>query len=71
MRVLSYDRKNEPVKTKAKENSTIIWGIKNAIRNVSRPPDVIYHKGDLGKEPMILVFGKTPDEVVEKISKLV
>lgn len=71
MRVLSYDRQKEPAKTKAKENSTIIWGIKNAIKNVSRPPDVIFHKGDLGKEPMILVFGKTPKEVVQKISKLV
>ena len=68
LRVLSYDRYNEPSKTKAKENSTIIWGIKNAIRNVSRPPDIIYHKGDLGKEPIILVFGKTPDDVIEKIS---
>ncbi|MFB5645176.1 MAG: bifunctional hydroxymethylpyrimidine kinase/phosphomethylpyrimidine kinase [Nitrosopumilaceae archaeon] len=69
--VLSYDRKKEPSKTKTEENSTILWGIKNAIRNVSKPPDVIYHKGDLGKEPMILVFGKTPNEVVEKILKLV
>lgn len=69
-RILSYDRLNEPSKTKTKENSTIIWGIKNAIRSVSQPPDVIYHKGDLGKEPMILVFGKTPDDVVKKISQV-
>ncbi|HEU04370.1 MAG TPA: hypothetical protein ENH95_04540 [Nitrosopumilus sp.] len=34
-------------------------------------PDVIYHKGDLGKESMILVFGKNPNEVIEKISKIV
>ena len=71
LKVLSYNRLKEPARTKAKENSTILWGIKNAIRNVSRPPDVIYHKGDLGKEPMILVFGKNPNEVVEKISLLV
>ncbi len=71
LRILSYDRLKEPAKTKAKENSTISWGIKNAIRNISRPPDVIYHKGDLGKESMILVFGKNPNEVIEKISKLV
>jgi len=71
LRILSYDRLKEPAKTKAKENSTISWGIKNAIRNISRPPDVIYHKGDFGKESMILVFGKNPNEVIEKISKLV
>lgn len=67
-RVLSYDRFKEPSKIKTKENSTIIWGIKNATRNLSQPPDVIYHKGDAGKEPMILVFGKTPDDVIKKIS---
>ncbi|MFQ5573902.1 MAG: thiamine-phosphate synthase family protein, partial [Nitrosopumilaceae archaeon] len=71
LRILSYDRLKEPAKIKTKENSTITWGIKNAIRNVSRAPDVIYHKGDLGKEPMILVFGKNPNEVIEKISQLV
>lgn len=68
---LHYDRLREPSKTKARENSTILWGIKNAIKNVSKPPDVIYHKGDFGKEPMILIFGKNPNEVVEKISQLV
>jgi hydroxymethylpyrimidine/phosphomethylpyrimidine kinase len=68
--VLSYDRFNEPTKIKTKENSTISWGIKKAIMDVSRAPDVIYHKGDFGKEPMILVFGREPDEVVKKISKL-
>ncbi len=71
LRILSYDRLKEPVNSKAKENSTISWGIKNSIRNISTPPDIIYHKGDLGKEPMILVFGKNPNEVVEKISQLV
>ena len=29
-------------------------------------PDVIYHMGDFGKEPMIIVFGKTPNDVLEK-----
>jgi len=71
LRILRYDRLKEPAKTKTKENSTISWGIKNAIRNISRPPDVIYHKGDLGKESMILIFGENPNEVIEKISKLV
>ncbi len=69
-KVLNYDRTKEPKIIKNKENSTISWGIKNAIKNISRPPDVIFHKGDFGKEPMILVFGRNPNEVLEKISKL-
>lgn len=70
LKVLSYDRTKEPTRIKTKENLTISWGIKNAIKNISKPPDVIFHKGDLGKEPMILVCGRNPNEVVEKISKL-
>ena len=66
--VLSYDRAHEPIKIKMKENMSISWGIKNAIKNTSRPPDVVYHKGDWGKEPMILIFGKNPNDVLNKIS---
>jgi len=66
--ILSYDRTKEPKKSKQKENSSISWGISNSL-NV-KSPDVIYHKGDIGKEPMILIFGKNPDDVIRKVSKL-
>jgi len=66
--VLSYDRIKEPAKIKSKENSSILWGIKDAIKNSKRIPDVIFHRGDFGKEPMILFFGKTPQDVIKKIS---
>jgi len=66
--VLSYDRSKEPKKSKQKENSSISWGISNCLN--AKSPDVIYHKGDIGKEPMILIFGKNPDDVIRKVSKL-
>nr|AIF17976.1 phosphomethylpyrimidine kinase (thiD) [uncultured marine thaumarchaeote KM3_79_H05] len=66
--VLSYDRSKEPKRSKRKENSSIVWGISNCL-NV-KPPDIIYHKGDIGKEPMILIFGNNPDEIIQKVSKL-
>ena len=69
--VLSYDRMVEPLKTKTKEGYTISWGIRNAIKNAKRPPDLIFHKGDVGKEPMILLFGKEPKEILAKLAKLV
>ena len=65
MLMLSYDRKNESKKSKSKENSSISWGISSCLK--SNIPDIIYHKGDFGKEPMIIVFGETPAEVVRKI----
>jgi len=66
--VLSYDRNKEPKKSKPKENSSISWGISNCINTKS--PDIIYHKGDVGKEPMILIFGNNPGEIIQKVSKL-
>jgi len=66
--ILSYDRSKEPKKSKQKENSSISWGISNCLN--AKPPDIIYHKGDIGKEPMILIFGKNPNDVIRKVSKL-
>ena len=65
-----YDRNHEPKNVK-NGGSTIEWGIKNAIKNSKKPPDIIYHKGDFGKEPMIIVFAETPDIVVKKILKII
>ena len=66
--VLSYDRTKEPKKIKSKENSSIIWGVANSLKN--KCPDLIYHKGDIGKEAMILIFGINPNNVIKKVSKL-
>ena len=66
--VLSYDRNKEPKNIKTKENSSIIWGISSILK--TKCPDLVFHKGDFGKEPMILIFGKTPNDVIKKVSKL-
>ena len=68
--ISSYDRSTEPEKIKTKEGLSIEWGIKYAIKKLEKPPDVIYHKGDFGKEPMIIIFAKTPALIIEKVSKL-
>jgi hydroxymethylpyrimidine/phosphomethylpyrimidine kinase len=65
-----YDRSQEPVEIKSVEGATIPWGVEQAVTRVKRVPDVIYHKGDWGKEPMINVFGFTAVDVAEKILKL-
>jgi hydroxymethylpyrimidine/phosphomethylpyrimidine kinase len=68
--VFSYDRSQESKNVKVK-NSTIEWGIKNVIKNSKKVPDIIYHKGDFGKEPMIIVFGDNPNNVLKKILKII
>ena len=66
----SYDRNEEPKNVKIK-GSTIEWGIEKAVRNSTKIPDAIYHKGDFGKEPMIILFAETPDNVLNKILKII
>jgi len=68
--IASFDRSEEPQGVKAKEGSTLEWGTQRAIRSFGRVPDVIYDRGEVGKEPVIRVLGKTPGEVVDKISKI-
>ena len=67
--VASYDRTKEPKKIKRKEGSTVAWGILAALSN-NPLADVIYHTGDIGKEPMISLFGRNPTEVVNKIKAI-
>ena len=63
----SFDRKDEP----STAPSTMEWGTKHAITVLGRVPDIIYDTGSVGKEPMIRVLGKDPEDVLFKIQKLV
>jgi hydroxymethylpyrimidine kinase / phosphomethylpyrimidine kinase / thiamine-phosphate diphosphorylase len=67
--ISEYQRINEPVYLKKKEGSTIFWGIKAALL-INPTADIVYHKGDFGKEPMIMVFGNEPKEVLDKLKKI-
>jgi hydroxymethylpyrimidine kinase/phosphomethylpyrimidine kinase len=67
--VSSYDRSQEPKRIKRTEGSSVAWGIHTALSK-NRSADVIYHRGDIGKEPMITVFGQNPAEVVSKIKAI-
>jgi hydroxymethylpyrimidine kinase / phosphomethylpyrimidine kinase / thiamine-phosphate diphosphorylase len=69
LQVSEYERNLEPHEYKAKEGHTISWGIKEALRKGPNSK-VIYHKGDFGKEPMIIIFGKDPDEVISYIRRI-
>ena len=65
LRITNYDRNKEPRSSKKKENSSIAWGVSSCLK--LDPPDIIYHKGDMGKEPMIIIFGNDPSDVIKKI----
>ena len=70
MKVSEYDRRLEPQKIKTKEGYTIPWGIKKAILK-NKWVRGIYHKGDIGKEPMVIMFGHHPGEIIEYLKKII
>ena len=61
-----YCRDQEPEKSKLIEGKTISWGVQKALLD-NPESEIIYHKGDFKKEPMILVFGEHPLEIIVKI----
>lgn len=67
--VLFYNRADEPRYIK-ESGSSVAWGVKEATRQTQIRPDAICHCGDMGKEPMTLVFGKTPSDVLAKIQRI-
>jgi hydroxymethylpyrimidine/phosphomethylpyrimidine kinase len=68
--VSSFDRQEEPPVVKEKEGSSLEWGTENVLSKQAEVPDIIFDRGDVGKEPMIRVLGRTPDEVVDKVLAL-
>ena len=65
-----YFRDQEPVKLKQVEGRTISWGVQKALLD-NPESEIIYHKGDFKKEPMILVFGQHPLELIVKIREII
>jgi len=65
-----YDRSKEPAEVKAEEGRTVSWGVGEAIKMRGYVPDLIYHHGDYGKEPMALVFGRDAVDVARKLMRI-
>lgn len=61
-----YLREDEDIDSRNREGSTVSWGIKTAFEK-KNTAEIVFHQGDLGKEPMIMVFGKDPLDVINKI----
>lgn len=65
LKVSFYNRMEEPEEIKEAEGSTITWGVEQAIKRIKTKPDVIYHQGGWGKEPMLVLIGENAVEVAE------
>ncbi|MEM0036809.1 MAG: bifunctional hydroxymethylpyrimidine kinase/phosphomethylpyrimidine kinase [Candidatus Korarchaeum sp.] len=72
LRVSWYDRREEPAEVKEKEGATVPWGMKVAIERIGGMPDAVFHRGDWGKEPMVVLLGRDAVELanlVREVSK--
>ncbi len=57
LKISSYNRLEEPEEQRKIEGGSISWGVQQAINKINEVPDVIYHTGDWGKEPIIALIG--------------
>jgi hydroxymethylpyrimidine/phosphomethylpyrimidine kinase len=69
LQVRCFDRADEPIQVKKQEGSSLEWGTQEVLKE-GKIPDIIFDRGDVGKEPMVRVIGKNPDEVVRKVLKV-
>lgn len=70
MRVLPYDRNMEPEETRGLDDRSVSWGVRQALAGSDSAPDAISHEGGIGKEPMIILFGSGPADVVGKVRRI-
>jgi predicted fused transcriptional regulator/phosphomethylpyrimidine kinase len=65
LKISFYNRLEEPDDIREQEGKTVSWGVEQAINRIGEVPDVIYHTGDWGKEPIITIIGIDAVEVAE------
>ncbi|MDI6776616.1 MAG: bifunctional hydroxymethylpyrimidine kinase/phosphomethylpyrimidine kinase [Syntrophales bacterium] len=69
--IAHFSRAGEPPEMKERDGSSLEWGTETVLAKREKVPDIIFDRGDVGKEPMIRVLGKDPHDVVDKVLNLV
>jgi hydroxymethylpyrimidine/phosphomethylpyrimidine kinase len=68
--VFFSDRSREPAEVKEKEGESVPWSVDHAFEKLHKMPDVIYHTGSVGKEPIITIIGKNPEQNLKIIFQI-
>ena len=63
LKTVFVDRMEEPEGVSGKEGASVPWVLQRAIEECGMVPDVIYHKGAVGKEAITMILGKDPADV--------
>jgi hydroxymethylpyrimidine/phosphomethylpyrimidine kinase len=62
-----WDRRKEPQGVKETEGRSLDFLVEAALAQTDGPPDIIYDQGDVGKEPIIRLFARDPEELLKKM----
>jgi hydroxymethylpyrimidine kinase/phosphomethylpyrimidine kinase len=62
-----FSRAEEPAAAKAREASTLAWGVELVIDRLGRVPDLIFDRGGQGKEPVIRLLANDPQDIVRRV----
>lgn len=65
--VREADRAGEPQEVRDTEGRSLDFLMEQVLAECSSPPDLVYDRGDIGKEPLIRLFGRSPAEVLDKL----
>jgi len=68
--VAEFSRRDEPHDVKRREGSSLEWGTNQVLVQRTAVPDMIFDRGDVGKEPIIRILGRHPSEVADKVLAL-
>jgi len=69
LRLACFDRAQEPPEVKVREGGTLTWGVASVLdvlKSWEQPPDLIAHRGEVGREPILHILGEDPMSVAEK-----
>jgi hydroxymethylpyrimidine kinase/phosphomethylpyrimidine kinase len=69
-RIEFFDRMKGPQTIKEREGKSLDFLVGEVLKRVDGPPDVIYDKGDVGKEPIIRLFAENPLKLIEKMEMM-
>ncbi len=65
-----FSRSQEPPRVKAREGSTLEWGTARVIARMGRVPQVVFDRGEVGKEPVIRIIAENPAQLVDMVLAL-
>ena len=69
--IAHFERKEEPAWVKRRGESSLSWEVQGVLQKSKSIPDIIFDRGGVGKEPMIRILGRDPENVVAKVIRLV